>query len=363
MKLKLPCNGIVKSLLAISLLAMFSSCNSFETPVHTGEKIMSELTKTMHPICLGRLTIEIPDAFVLEHWQYEVDYIKINSVSPPSLNQKAFVAKVDQLEKKLKTSPHKAEGVRMKSKMQLTPERVLFIYRDKENEINLYELESPIWQSNVEYQFKTTTTNKYLDSAINRITQISKSFVAIPNLNPSNAPAGFCLENGVLTDTSKSTEFRGEDISVKGSIENYPGLEFEFSASSTNRKDEDPTLLDRIDQSFNFGDAIGIAIKNSSRFIRKGKRNLNGQSGEEFVLINKLDGEINMDASAEFYGEPNVLNKPYTSLSITYRTPTDSTQTPKSKTLTEKEFVALWDSLLNGIRPRKNSLWGDTNKN
>lgn len=323
---------------------------------------MSELTKTMRPVCVGRLIFEIPAVATLEDWRYEVDFIKINSIFPASQNQKTFDAKVNQLENKLKTSPHKTEGVQLKSKTQLSPERFLFVYRKDSKNTTGYKVEAMFWHHATEYQFEKYTANENLENVVARISEQLKNFVAIPNMTPSNAPPGFCLDNGVLTDIGMNTGFRGEVISVEGRIENHPGLEFKFSASSTNRKDEDPTLLDRIDQSFNFGDAIGIAIKNSTRFIRKGKRNLNGQSGEEYVLINKLDGETNMGAKAEFYGEPNVLNKPYTSLSITYRTPTDSTQTPNSKTLTEKEFLALWDSLLNGIRPRTNSLWGDTGK-
>lgn len=353
---------ILKFLLTISLVTILSACNTTEIPVHTGEKIMTELTQTMRPICIGRLIFEIPAAAKLEDWNHEVDEINVNSISPPSLNQKSFDAKVSQLESKLKTSPHKTEGVLLKSKTQISPERILFISRESNTDTKGYQVEALFWQSNIEYQFKDSTTNKYLEETTEIISKLMKSFIAIPSLNPSNAPPGFCLENGVLTDTGKSTEFRGEVISVKGRIEDYPGLEFDFSTSSTNRKNEDPTLLERNARSLGLGDAIGIAISNSTKFLRKGKRTLNGQSGEELVLINNLDGEISMHANAEFYGEPNILDKPVIRISATYYPQDANTQEPNSKTLNEKEFVALWDSLLNGIRPRSMSLWGDTTK-
>ena len=115
----------LKYLLSTCLVVLASACNSFATPVHTGEKIMSELTQTMRPICVGRFIIEIPAVGIVNNWHYEIDYFKITSVLPSSLSQKAFDVKVRHLEALLKTSPHKTEGFRLKTKTQLSPERVL----------------------------------------------------------------------------------------------------------------------------------------------------------------------------------------------------------------------------------------------
>lgn len=49
-------------------------------------------------------------------------------------------------------------------------------------------------------------------------------------------------------------------------------------------------------------------------------------------------------------------------LSLDYDPSEENTQQITKKTLTEKEFLALWDALLNSIRPRTNSLWGDAGK-
>ena len=149
---------------------------------------MSELTKTMRPVCVGRLIFEIPAVATLEDWRYEVDFIKINSIFPASQNQKTFDAKVNQLENKLKTSPHKTEGVQLKSKTQLSPERFLFVYRKDSKNSSGFGLESLFWYPNIEYQFKATSTNKYLEETNNIISALTKSFVAIPNMTPSNAP-------------------------------------------------------------------------------------------------------------------------------------------------------------------------------
>lgn len=350
----------IRPLLTVLLVMLLSACNTFETPVHTGKKIMSELTKTMRPICVGRLIFEIPTVAKIDKWSHEVDYIKINSITPPSLNQKAFEAKVSQLETKLKNSPHKTEGMRLKTKTQFSTERVLFVSREDNSDTSGYSVEALFWHPNVEYQFEKSTANENLDKVVARISSQIKSFVAIPAMDPANAPPGFCLENGVLAGTS--TDYRSEDISLEAYIIDYPGLKIEFSASSTNRKYEDKTLLERHGASYGLGDVMAQIMIGGTKYLRKGKRTLNGQAGEELAAVIKLDGETSMHANAEFYGEPNVLEKPIIRLSMNYDLSEDNAQQVNKKTLTEKEFLALWDSLLNGIRPRTNSLWGDTGK-
>ena len=88
---------ILKPLLTILIGALLGACNSFANPVYTGEKNMSELTQNMRPICVGRLILEIPAVANINKWQHEVDFVKINSVTPHSLRQKTFDSKVRQL--------------------------------------------------------------------------------------------------------------------------------------------------------------------------------------------------------------------------------------------------------------------------
>ena len=351
---------ILKPLLTVLLGTLLSACNSFATPVQTGKKIMTDLTQTMYPICVGRLILEIPAVAKIENWSYEVDEIKINSITPPSLSQKAFDAKVNQLEAKLKTSPHNTEGVRFKSKTQLSPDRVLFVSRESKSDTTGYEVEALFWHPSVEYQFKDSTTNKYLEETTSIISKLIQSVVAMPTMDSTKAPPGFCLENGVLASTS--TDYRSEDVAIKGGIDTYPGLEFKFSASSTNKKFDDRTLLERHESSYGLGDAMAQTMIGGTKYLRKGKRKLNGQSGEELAAVIKVDGETSMHANAEFYGEPNVLDKPMIRLSLDYDPSEENTQQITKKTLTEKEFLALWDALLNSIRPRTNSLRGDAGK-
>ena len=341
---------------SLGLLALFfTGCNSYATPVKTGEKIMSELTKTMQPVCVGRFIIEIPTVANIHKWSHESDYIKVESISPPSVNQKTFEAKVRKLEAKLKTSPHDTDIVLLKNKIQLAQNNILFVYREKKDVKTRYKLEALFWQPDIEYLFSVDTTNKYLDKTIEDITKLTKSFIALPTKAVISGPSGFCVEHGVIT--LKETRF--ESIEVIGRIAEYPGLEFKFSTQSTNDKFDDKTLIERLSGSFNMGNALSAFMTESTTFLRKGKRKLNGQQGEEVVVSFKTNDKKSMDASAEFYGEPHTLEKPLIEIELTYDQKTDEPPQPNKKTLSEKDFLALWDALLNGIKPRTSSLWGN----
>ena len=340
---------------ALSVIVLsVSGCDYFVTPVNTGEKIMSELTKTMQPVCFGRLVIEIPTVAKIIGWSQEVDDVKIESVSPPSLNQKAFDAKVAQREIQLKTSPHDTDRVLLKNKIQLSPDSVLFAFRKDKSSARTYQINVMFWQPSVEYLYQMRTTDQYLTEDINGIPKLVKSFIPMPTTDLLSLPPGLCVEHGVFT----GSEFRGEEVAMAGRIDEYPGLGFSFQTQSTDRPSEDLTMIQRLDRSLGLGDEIGKEVSAAIKFIRKGKRKLNGQLGEEVVTSYTKDGRTILDAKAEFYyTAPTSLDRPIINISLSDRTHDDNTHQPYNKNLTEKEFLALWDSMLNGIKVRPKNLF------
>lgn len=344
-----------KYLFVTLLAAALYACDLSAPPVNTGEKIMSELTKTMQPICFGRLVVEIPTAArIIDGWDQEIDYTKIESIIPPSPSQKAFDTKVAQVEKKLKTSPHDTDGALLKNKIQLTPESVLFVYRKDKASTRIYQLDAMFWRPNVEYKFHLEISTDDLDEGISIISKVVKSFIPMSTSDLMSLPPGLCVEHGVFT----GTEFRGEEVAMAGRIDEYPGLGFSFHTVSTDRPSQYPTMIQRIDDSFGMGDEIGKEMTAATRFIRKGKRKLNGQLGEEIVTSYTKDGRTILDAKAEFYySAPTSLDRPVITVELSDQTHDDNTHQPYNKNLTEKEFLALWDSLLNGIKVRPKNMF------
>jgi hypothetical protein len=315
---------------------------------------MSDITKTMQPVCLGRLVVEIPTVAKIRGWSQNVDDTKIESLDHPSPNRKSFDAKIAQREKQLKTSPHETDGVLFKNRIRLSPDSELLVYREDKFDHYQFQLDALFWRPKFEYLFHTRTTDKYFDTGMARISNVVKSFVPMPITDLMRLPPGLCIEHGVIT----GSEFRGESVAIAGNLDEYPGAGFTFSTESTSKPPEDPRLIARIERSFGMGDKMGIEITAATRFLRKGKRKLNGQAGEEIVAVMTIDGVTSYEANAEFYGEPNSLDKPDITVSLSDQTHDDNTHKPYNKNLTEKEFLALWDALLNGIKPRPKNQWG-----
>ena len=345
-----PVCHLLTTLLAASLIG----CNLYAAPLNTGDKNMNGLTKNMRTLCVGRLVIEIPAVAKIRGWEQKVNYTKIESIIPSGPNRKSFDAKIAQREKQLKASPHNTDGVLFKNRINLTPDSELLVYREDKYDHFLYQLDASFWRPTFEYLFHVEAATEDLAEGIDIITNVVKSFIPTPTTDLLNIPPGLCIEHGVVT----GNEFRGESVSIGGLVDEYPGLFFSFSTQSTDQGPEEPRMIARIERSFGMGDAIGKEITAATRFIRKGRRTLNGLDGQELVMQVTLNGEISYEAMAEFYGEPNSLDKPNIDVSLSDQTHDDNTHEPYKKTLTEQEFLALWDALLNGIRPRPKNQWG-----
>jgi hypothetical protein len=343
-----------KLLLPALLAASLWSYNLYATPINTGERNMSDLTKSMQPVCLGRLVVEIPTVAKIRGWSQNVDDTKIELLDHPSPNRRTFDTNISQRVRQLKMSPHDTDGVLFKNRLQLSPDSELLVYREVKSDRRMYQLDAPFWRPSFEYLFHTETTNKYLETGIERITKVVKSFIPMPTTDLMSLPPGLCIEHGVIT----GSEYRGESVAISGRIDEYPGAGFSFSTESTSQPPEEPRMIARIERSFGMGDAIGKEATASTRFLRKSKRKLNGQEGEEIVAVMTIDGETSYEANAEFYGEPNSLDKPDIAISLSDQTHDDNTHKSYGKNLTEKEFLALWDALLNGIKPRPKNQWG-----
>ena len=346
----------VGSLLAVLLAGVLCGYNLFACPCNATENNMSDLTKTMRTLCFGRLTIEIPNATKIRGWEQEVNYTKIKPVDLPSPNRKTFDVKIAQREKQLRASPNDTDGMLFKSRIGLSPNSTLLVYRKGKVDHRIYQLDALYWQPSFEYLFHSEISTEDLAEGVDIITNVVKSFIPTPPATTDllSLPSGLCIEHGVVT----GNEFRGESVAIGGLIEEYPGLFFSFSTQSTDQGPEEPRMIERIERSFGMGDKMGNEITAATRFIRKGRRKLNGLDGQEIIAVMTLDGITSYEANAEFYGEPNSLDKPNITVSLSDQTHDENTHKPYNKNLTEKEFIALWDALLNGIKPRPKNQWG-----
>ena len=337
----------ISILLAVALVG----CTLISTPINAGEKKMTELTKNMQQVCVGRFMIAIPTVARVNGWDQKVSFTKIETVTPPAPNRIAFDKKISQRISQLKTSPHETDGFLFKNKIQLSPDSELLVYRQNEF-ASLFLLDVFLWRPALEMKFYNETTNKYFTEGIDQISKVVKNFTPTPTSDITQLPPGLCIEQGIITGST----FRAEEVAVSGRIDEYPGLGFSFYTQTYGRTYDDPTMLERNSHSFGLGDWIGKTASASTKFLRKGKRELNGQKGEEMVAIITYNGETSMKANAEFYPSPNTLDKPMIEVSLSDKTHDINTHKPFNKNLTQEEFLALWDALLSSIKLRPGAI-------
>jgi hypothetical protein len=336
---------------------LFTSVLVSSSLINAGETKMTELTKNMQVVCVGRFVIEIPLISNIIGWDQKVDDTKIEVITPPAVNQSAFDHKVVRRVEHLRNSPQENDGFIFKEKSQLTSNSDLLVsYSDSATKYKsgdrLYSLDVLFWRPSLELKFHGRTTGKFYDEGINKISNLVKSFSPLPTKDIDHLPAGLCIESGIMLGNAP----RGEGVAVSGRISEYPGVGFSFSTQTVSVPRADPTMFERIAKSFNLNDQTGNAAKASSKTLRQRKRTLNGQQGEEMVMMFDDNGEISYKANAEFYAAPKTLDKPSIKVSLGDQSHDDNTHVKFSKNLSEKEFLTLWDVLLDGIKLRPGAL-------
>ena len=334
------------------LAATLGGCALNSAPINAGGEDMTELTKNMQAVCVGRFVFEIPSVARINGWDQKVDMSTIETISRPAINKMAFENKIAQRVALLKTSPHKTDGVLFKDKIQLSPESILLVYRENQSDRRMHQLDVLFWRQALEMKFHTETSDEYLAEGIDDISKVVKNFSPRPTSDMTRLPPGLCMETGIIAGSA----FRAEEVAVSGRIDQYPGASFSFSTKTEGKPHEGLTMIDRIARSFGLDDRLGKEISASTTFLRKGKHSLNGQKGEEIVAVITINGETSMEATAEFYPDPNTLDKPSIEISLSDQTHDDNTHKPYPKNLTQEEFLALWDALLNGIKLRPGAL-------
>lgn len=344
-----PSKGsFTSALFAVAL----GGCTILSTPLNAGEKNMTELTKNLKTVCVGRFAIEMPAVARVKGWDQNVDRTKIETVFPPAPNRMAFDTKISQRVNQLKTSPHETDGFLFKNNIQLTADSELLVYREDKIDTFQFQLDAFFWRPALEMKFHSRTSEKYFTQGVDRVSKLVKSFTPTPTPDIPHHPPGLCIENGLITGST----FRPEEVAISGRIDQYPGLGFSFYTQTAGKPHEGKTMLERIGFSFGLGDWIGKTASASTKFLRKGKREINGQKGEEMVAVITYNGETSFEANAEFYPTPNTLEKPMIKVSLGDQTHDDNTHQPFNKNLTQEEFLALWDALLNGIKLRPGAI-------
>lgn len=334
---------------ALVVLAAFWAYKSYRITYPNQEHTMTELTRSMHPYCVGRFLVDVPVQAKLGQLSQRISHMGDINVET-SVSKAAYLNAVSKKEAELRAQFHKTErNVLHEVWHPVDRESSVIFYRDDYLNVLDFSILAYLWHDNRLVTFHYGASNDKVQEAKD---DLVRAFALIQPRADDQIPTGpgTCVESAFIPGTG----YRSESVTWSLTIPEYPDLRITFSIDST-VKPETEGLLDRVGRHMK---AVDIQFpEHKEIMLRKGARGIGDLSGEELVQILKGDKNDPNDpkdsflANWEFGGIANSMKQPKASIDMNYTIPSD----PKSPRLNQEELLALWDRVVGSLRPRPNA--------
>jgi len=356
-----------KTLVSIAAAAFFlAGCNPTPPLNDQEKKHMETLTKDMTPRCIGRYLIDLPRTmFLNSEYRSVIEGVTIN-ITPRS--KTVFEYELFEREEALKKTHMAGQpNLPFLKSIEVVQNGILGKIFNRAENIGVADfgrtLELHAWRDGyfikMEINALDSTDKKYDDDAQIRslgtdtpekLSFLNQLLVRTNGRDDLAIPAGqgVCIPNGFI----KGPATDKEDIGM--AYELAEDVFFNFNTDSG--LVQETNLLER-------GREINTMLEASQgRTVRKGRRDVNGQKIEEWLMAgktnNKIDGnqftlEINSKTSSAktpllIVDLHNGLRAPRPERPYDAPFPPDI----EKATLSEAEAVALWDAVTQTLRPR-----------
>jgi Tle cognate immunity protein 4 C-terminal domain/Tle cognate immunity protein 4 N-terminal domain len=328
----------VASLLAVGLAVGLGQGKSLGKPNRGSE--MTDVTKNMKTVCIGRYLIDIPKDADFSLGDSESDSVKIERI-PSFASDTAYRERLRDYEKTLRTSAHKKEGRRLRSATPVNAgAQTVFVSRptDTESFVSLVE---------VFVNAAPSAWRIFADVADEDVGPVSEAAASAASLldgrKAIDVPTskGACIRDGILTRLPLERETFNGGARVSA-------LSWSISVTSETSGPRQPgkQLFDRVDR------AIDMAGSNSGiKKLRRAKVEADGRSGQQYIAIYP-DAQANiLDAKLELYGtgQPQV---PTIKLQMEVGSPRKADPNDPRCFMKDEDALALWDAMVKSIRPR-----------
>jgi len=307
---------------------------------------MTKLTASMHSFCVGRFILDVPAQAKLPHLFQRIHGMGGVEISG-GIARTAYDLRAKEKEAELRAKPHQKEGSVLHEVWR--PEGVdgtLFVHRDSDYAIGHFAILAYFWRDGRMFTFHYGASNDGIQESKD---ELMRAFSSIESRANDEIPkaAGSCIESAFLPGSG----FRSESVSADFDFPDYPNLKVFLLTNVTDSPDDEGLLARTARHTPAFEKSYPTAKVET---LRRAKRTVNGAAGEELFEVLKEDKndpytKPNGDryrAHWEFVGVANSMEKPELEIRLNYD------DKPGSKRLTAEELLALWDAVVNSLRPR-----------
>jgi Tle cognate immunity protein 4 C-terminal domain/Tle cognate immunity protein 4 N-terminal domain len=335
------------------LVALMTLKNLYSSSHANREHVMTELTKTMKPVCIGRYLLDIPAQAEFTLGSAGISDVTLVREAKPSVNQLAFENKLKAKEEELRALPHKTEGTQLKEvfSYENNNKQRFFLRRSDGKDVRTLGIEGLVRVDETEYKVIRGTSTEYLNEGKKIVSDVSRALQSRLDNSIPTAP-GFCISGAIMQIDGKRADGYSESVGGNVILKDW-AIEFSIMTSTSPASEPGQMLFDRLDNANKMAAKLpgGLPAEYSPKIIRRGITQVDGRKGQEQVESYKDKGRVFLAANAEIFGDGS-SKLPSFELSMTAfgADPAD-----KRKVLSNEEALALWDTLLKSIRPRPNA--------
>ena len=301
-------------------------------------------TPQPRPYCLGRFLIDLPpDAdIVAETAEYRGDKIEVQR--QPFVE--GFRKMIAEKERTLRETKHKTEPSLLKYVSKSSDgNSIAIIYWKTPEKRHLYETEVHKWQRGFRFLAKGQADPDRMDMAIDFA---NRSLTELRYRDPEEIPTepGFCIERGFFAGETAMPHYEYAEVNFR--LKGHPDVVVSASTWMVMKEDREG-LLNRIDRKKK--DTALIDLFKRIKVLRRGTHPVSGMAAEEYLQSVPTGETFSTHMFRwETTGRYRDLYAP--EIIVEFQTGKTRDFEERPPTLSDKQAIDLFDSIVNSIRLR-----------
>jgi len=301
-------------------------------------------TKQAQTLCLGRFLVDVPKEADIVAGREEYRWDKVSLTR--KVSQEAFQKSILDKEKMLKETKHKTEPSLLKLFSRSNDENsVVMVFWETPSSKYGYETEGYKWIKGFQFLVKGTADD---DRASSKAEKINRTLAELQYRRDGEIPTtpGFCIDGGFFAGEPALPHSEHAAISIR--LKNHPEVLVRIYTDMNGEKVEE-SLLTRVDRKET--PAIYKELAKQIKTLRRGKHPVGTFQAEELLETYPTDYSYSIHQFVwESSGKPRDLYAP--TIVVNMETGETSDHVDMRPSLTNKQAIELFDSIVNSIRLR-----------